>query len=62
MRDEHDGVMASLSETFATAARAGVPVILHTVHGWGHNDHMSAPARAAYIAMERKAAAVSVEK
>jgi N-acyl-D-aspartate/D-glutamate deacylase len=42
MRDEHDGVMASLSETFATAARAGVPVVVshHKCAGranWGRS-------------------------
>ena len=42
MRDEHDGVMESLSETFATAARAGVPVVVshHKCAGranWGRS-------------------------
>jgi N-acyl-D-aspartate/D-glutamate deacylase len=42
MRDEHDGVMASLSETFATAARVDVPVVVshHKCAGranWGRS-------------------------
>ena len=42
MRNEHDGVMESLSETFATAARAGVPVVVshHKCAGranWGRS-------------------------
>ncbi len=38
------------------AARAGVPVILHTVHGWGHHDYMSSVSRQVYITLERRAA------
>jgi glycosyltransferase involved in cell wall biosynthesis len=36
------------------AARlAGTPIIVHTVHGWSFHDHMSAPRRALFIALER---------
>jgi glycosyltransferase involved in cell wall biosynthesis len=41
------------------AARTGVPTIVHTVHGWGHHDHMSPLSRSAYIALERRAARVT---
>jgi N-acyl-D-aspartate/D-glutamate deacylase len=42
MRNEHDGVMQSLAETFATASRAGVPVVVshHKCAGranWGRS-------------------------
>ncbi|MBD3868680.1 MAG: glycosyltransferase family 4 protein [Acidobacteria bacterium] len=36
------------------AARlAGVPVVVHTVHGWSFNDTQSGPVRRFYIALER---------
>jgi glycosyltransferase involved in cell wall biosynthesis len=39
------------------AARlAGVPVIVHTVHGWSFHDHMSTRVRRTYILLERMAA------
>ncbi len=38
---------------------AGVPVILHTVHGWSFNDTQSAPRRRTYLALERLAAGVT---
>jgi glycosyltransferase involved in cell wall biosynthesis len=39
------------------AARlAGVPIIVHTVHGWSFHDHMSPLRRAVFIALERLAA------
>jgi glycosyltransferase involved in cell wall biosynthesis len=41
------------------ARRAGVKVIVHTVHGWGHNDHMSAAKRSLYVTLERAAARCS---
>jgi glycosyltransferase involved in cell wall biosynthesis len=41
------------------AAKAGVPVILHTVHGWGHHAYMRPAQRAFYIALERRAARVT---
>ena len=40
------------------AAEAGVPVIIHTAHGWGHNDRQPYPVRRIYIEMERRAAKV----
>lgn len=50
------------------AALARVPVVVHTVHGWGFHDFQRAPVRAAYVLLERAAArttdrliAVSVE-
>jgi glycosyltransferase involved in cell wall biosynthesis len=41
------------------AAKAGVPVIIHTVHGWGHHAHMNPLTRRLYILLERQAAKVS---
>lgn len=42
------------------AARwAGVPIIVHTVHGWSFHDHMAAPARRAYVFLERLMATFS---
>lgn len=39
------------------AARlAGVPVVVHTVHGWSFHDHMSRRERAVYVRLERLAA------
>jgi glycosyltransferase involved in cell wall biosynthesis len=35
------------------ARMAGVPVVVHTVHGWSFNDTQRAPVRAAYVALER---------
>jgi glycosyltransferase involved in cell wall biosynthesis len=36
------------------AARlAGAPVIVHTVHGWGHHDHQHPLVRAYYILLEK---------
>ncbi|MFN8177969.1 MAG: glycosyltransferase family 4 protein [bacterium] len=36
------------------AARlAGVPAVVHTVHGWGFHEHMSGRTRATYILLER---------
>ena len=40
----------------AAARAAGVPVIIHTVHGWGFHDYTPKPLRSAYVALERKAA------
>jgi len=38
------------------AGWAGVPVVLHTVHGWPFHDYQPAPIRFLYICMERWAA------
>ena len=38
------------------AARAGVPVVIHTVHGWGFHDYQPASIRRLYVALERMAA------
>lgn len=35
------------------ARAAGVPVVVHTVHGWGFHDHMHPVLRGAYIGAER---------
>lgn len=35
------------------AKLAGVPVIVHTVHGWGHHDHQHPLVRAYYIWLEK---------
>jgi len=32
---------------------AGVPVIIHTVHGWGHHDHQHPWVRKVYISLEK---------
>jgi len=40
----------------AAARLAGVPVVVHTVHGWGFHEHMAAPKRLAYVLAERLAA------
>ncbi len=40
-----------------TAARAaGVPVVVHTVHGWGHHERQHPWLRRVYVALERRAA------
>lgn len=41
------------------ASAAGVPVIVHTVHGWGHHERQRRLARGLYVALERRAARVS---
>ncbi len=42
------------------AARlAGVPIIVHTVHGWSFHDHMNARLRWVYVMMEKLAASIS---
>jgi glycosyltransferase involved in cell wall biosynthesis len=41
------------------AALAGVPVILHTAHGWSFNDTQPAWLRGLYVALERLAARFS---
>jgi len=42
------------------AARlAGVPIIIHTVHGWSFHDRMSPLTRRTYIILERQAASFS---
>lgn len=41
------------------AAKAGVPVIIHNVHGWGHHGHMRPWMRQVYIRAERRASLVT---
>jgi glycosyltransferase involved in cell wall biosynthesis len=41
------------------ARKAGVPVIIHTAHGWGHHKHMSLHSRSLFVALERAAARMS---
>lgn len=41
------------------AAEAGVPVIVHTVHGWGHHERQQRLMRGVYVALEKRAARVS---
>ena len=43
----------------AAAKMAGVPVIVHTVHGWGFHERMWAPRRWLFVRLERWAAAIS---
>lgn len=38
------------------ARAAGVPVVVHTVHGWGHHARQRPLVRRAYVALERHAA------
>lgn len=38
------------------ARRAGVPIVIHSIHGFGFNRFQAWPVRAAYIAAERRAA------
>jgi len=38
------------------ARRAGIPTVIHSVHGFPFHDHMPAPRRALYRAVERHAA------
>lgn len=38
------------------ARRAGVPHVVHTVHGWGFNAEQSAPVFGLYVALERMCA------
>ena len=35
------------------ARRAGVPIVVHTAHGWGFHDHMSSARRGLYVSLER---------
>lgn len=42
------------------AARvAGVPAVVHTIHGWSFNPTQAAPRRAAYVGMEKMAAGLT---
>ncbi len=41
------------------AALAGIPIIIHTVHGWSFHDQMSPVARQIYVALEKFAARFS---
>jgi len=38
------------------AHAAGVPIIVHTVHGWGHHERQNPFVRRVYVALERRAA------
>ena len=38
------------------ARREGVPVVVHTVHGWSFHDEMTPLSRAVYVRLERRAA------
>jgi glycosyltransferase involved in cell wall biosynthesis len=43
----------------AAAAMAGVPVVIHSVHGWGFHPFQAMPVRWAYVLAERLAAGVT---
>lgn len=45
------GILGRLAARFA-----GVPAIVHTVHGWSFHEHMPAPVRGLYERLERVAA------
>ena len=32
---------------------AGVPLVIHTVHGWSYHEHMSASKKSFYVALEK---------
>jgi glycosyltransferase involved in cell wall biosynthesis len=53
----HSSKAGVLGRTAAWLAR--VPVIVHTVHGWGFHDHMSKMARRSYVWIERLMAHVT---
>lgn len=41
------------------ARAAGIPVVVHTVHGWGHHARQHPLVRRVYVALERRAAHVT---
>lgn len=41
------------------AAAAGVPIIVHTVHGWGHHTQQNPLVRRLYVQAERQAATIT---
>ncbi|BDI32937.1 glycosyl transferase family 1 [Capsulimonas corticalis] len=41
------------------ASAAGVPAIVHTVHGWGHHERQSPQARWMFVSAERRAARIT---
>lgn len=43
----------------AAARLAGVPAVVHTVHGWSFNPSQTPPARAVFVNLERAAARVT---
>ncbi len=45
----------------AAAALAGVPVVVHTVHGWGFHPEQGRATRALYVALERAAAGLTTQ-
>jgi len=47
----HSSKAGILGRLAATLAR--VPVVVHTVHGWGFHDYQRAPVRGLYILLER---------
>ena len=40
------------------ARRAGVPIIVHTVHGWSFHERMSPLKRQVYVLLERLGSAL----
>ena len=52
------GSKAGILGRFA-GRKAGVPVLIHTVHGWGFHDFMSPLPRRIYAGLERRAAHVT---
>lgn len=38
------------------ARAAGVPIVVHTIHGWGHHERQNPLVRRIYVALERRAA------
>ena len=64
MRNKHYDIVHTNSSKAGILGRfaarmAGVPIIIHTVHGWSFHDEMSSLTRGCYILLERQAAAFS---
>ena len=53
----HSSKAGILGRVAARLART--PIVVHTVHGWSFHDHMPAPKRALFVALERLAAPLS---